>query len=107
MKSMYKIIILALFFMQGIAFASTTRPSDLDDTIPATPRCDKYYYTKWIDDCPNWRPNGVWDSCFCFKYHMTSYVGGSTNVAKWEYAHNRRMKVKGLVAMIKYSLNPW
>ena len=64
MKSMCKIIILALFFMQGIAFASTTRPSDLDDTIPATPRCDKYYYTKWFDDCPNWRPNGVWDSCF-------------------------------------------
>ena len=84
-----------LFLMQGIAFASTTRPSDLDDTIPATPRCDKYYYTKWFDDCPNWRPNGVWDSCFCFKYHTTRYLEGPS-IAKWEYAHNRRMKVKGL-----------
>ena len=104
MKSMYKIIILALFLMQGIAFASTTRPSDLDDTIPATPRCDKYYYTKWFDDCPNWRPNGVWDSCFCFKYQITRYVE-TAKIAKWEYAHNGRMKVKGLVAMVQ-NYNP-
>lgn len=104
MKKFYSILILALFFMQGIAFASTTRPSDLDDTIPATPRCDKYYYTKWFDDCPNWRPNGVWDSCFCFKYHITRYLEGPS-IAKWEYAHNKRMKVKGLVAMVQ-NYNP-
>ena len=93
-----------MFVMPGIAFASTTRPSDLDDTIPATPRCDKYYYTKWFDDCPNWRPNGVWDSCFCFKYQITRYVE-TAKIAKWEYAHNRRMKVKGLVAMVQ-NYNP-
>lgn len=107
MKTISKIcIILAFFAMPGVVNASMSQLCDLGDTIPAVPRCDKYYYTKWIDDCPNWCPNGVWDSCFCFKYHMTSYVGGSTNVAKWEYAHNRRMKVKGLVAMVKYYNSP-
>ena len=93
-----------LFVMPGIALASTISPSDVDDTIPATPRCDKYYYTKWFDDCPNWRPNGVWDSCFCFKYQITRYVE-TAKIAKWEYAHNRRMKVKGLVAMVQ-NYNP-
>ena len=93
MKIIYKtIIIFAMFVMPAMAFASMATPSDLDDTIPATPRCDKYYYTKWFDDCPNWRPNGVWDSCFCFKYHITRYLEGPS-IAKWEYAHNRRMKV--------------
>lgn len=87
-----------LFVMPGIALASTISPSDVDDTIPATPRCDKYYYTKWFDDCPNWRPNGVWDSCFCFKYEFGRLFSGK--LAKWEYAHNRRMKVKGLAAMV-------
>ena len=87
-----------------MAFASAATPLDLDDTIPAETRCDKYYYTKWFDDCPNWRPNGVWDSCFCFKYHITRYLEGP-NIAKWEYAHNRRMKVKGLVAMVQ-NYNP-
>ena len=87
-----------LFVMPGIALASTISPSDVDDTIPATPRCDKYYYTKWFDDCPNWRPNGVWDSCFCFKYEFGRLFSGE--LAKWEYAHNRRMKVKGLAAMV-------
>ena len=105
MKIFYKtIIIIAMFVMPAMAFASMAKPSDLDDTIPATPRCDKYYYTKWFDDCPNWRPNGVWDSCFCFKYHITRYVEGA-KIAKWEYAHNGRMKVKGLVAMVQ-NYNP-
>jgi len=97
MKKLF-IIILTLFVMQGIASASTIIPSGVDDTIPAEPRCDKYYYTKWFDDCPNWRPKGVWDSCFCFKYEFGRLFSGK--LAKWEYAHNRRMKVKGLAAMV-------
>lgn len=99
MKKICSIIIFALFVIPGMAFASPSTPSDVDDTIPATPRCDKYYYTKWFDDCPNWRPNGVWDSCFCFKYKFDRFFSGE--LAKWEYAHNRRMKVKGLVAMVR------
>ena len=60
MKTLYKtIIIFALFVMPAMAFASAATPLDLDDTIPAETRCDKYYYTKWFDDCPNWRPKGV------------------------------------------------
>ena len=98
------IIGLAFLALPGTLFAMRHTPSDLDDTIPATPRCDKYYYTKWFDDCPNWRPNGVWDSCFCFKYQITRYVE-TAKIAKWEYAHNRRMKVKGLVAMVQ-NYNP-
>lgn len=118
MKSIIKSLFsLALFVMPAMAFASAAAgtptspwalskdtPSDVDDTIPAEPRCDKYYYTKWFDDCPNWRPNGVWDSCFCFKYQITRYVE-TAKIAKWEYAHNRRMKVKGLVAMVQ-NYNP-
>ena len=98
------IIGLAFLALPGTLFAMRHTPSDVDDTIPATPRCDKYYYTKWFDDCPNWRPNGVWDSCFCFKYQITRYVE-TAKIAKWEYAHNRRMKVKGLVAMVQ-NYNP-
>ena len=98
------IIGLAFLALPGTLFALRHTPSDVDDTIPATPRCDKYYYTKWFDDCPNWRPNGVWDSCFCFKYQITRYVE-TAKIAKWEYAHNRRMKVKGLVAMVQ-NYNP-
>lgn len=105
MKTIHKIlIILAMFVMPAMALASAATPTDMDDTIPATPRCDKYYYTKWFDDCPNWRPNGVWDSCFCFKYKFHRYLEGA-NIAKWEYAHNRHMKVKGLVAMVQ-NYNP-
>ena len=104
MKKIVFTILFAMFVMPVAAFASTARPSDTDDTIPATPRCDKYYYTKWFDDCPNWRPNGVWDSCFCFKYKFHRYLQG-TNIAKWEYAHNKHMKVKGLVAMVQ-NYNP-
>ena len=92
------IISLAFLALPGTLFAMRHTPSDLDDTIPATPRCDNYYYTKWFDDCPNWRPNGVWDSCFCFKYEFGRLFSGE--LAKWEYAHNRRMKVKGLAAMV-------
>ena len=98
------IIGLAFLALPGTLFAMRHTPSDVDDTIPATPRCDKYYYTKWFDDCPNWRPNGVWDSCFCFKYQITRYVE-TAKIAKWEYAHNGRMKVKGLVAMVQ-NYNP-
>ncbi len=98
------VISLAFLALPGTLFAMRHTPSDVDDTIPATPRCDKYYYTKWFDDCPNWRPNGVWDSCFCFKYQITRYVE-TAKIAKWEYAHNRRMKVKGLVAMVQ-NYNP-
>ena len=98
MKKIYIILILAMFVMPGIAFASTTSPSDVDDTIPAEPRCDKYYYTKWFDDCPYWHPKGVYDSCLCFKYEFGRIFSGE--LAKWEYAHNGRMKVKGLAAMV-------
>ena len=103
-KSFITIALFAMSVMPLMAFASPSTPSDVDDTIPAETRCDKYYYTKWFDDCPNWRPNGVWDSCFCFKYHITRYLEGPS-IAKWEYAHNRRMKVKGLVAMVQ-NYNP-
>ena len=65
------IISLAFLALPGTLFAMRHTPSGVDDTIPAEPRCDKYYYTKWFDDCPNWRPNGVWDSCFCFKYEFS------------------------------------
>ena len=99
MKSIIKSFLsLALFVMPAMAFASVATPSDVDDTIPAEPRCDKYYYTKWFDDCPNWRPKGIWDSCFCFKYEFGRLFTGK--LAKWEYAHNGRMKIKGLVAMV-------
>ncbi|MBP5327848.1 MAG: T9SS type A sorting domain-containing protein [Bacteroidales bacterium] len=99
MKTLYKtIIIFALFVMPAMAFASAATPLDLDDTIPAETRCDKYYYTKWFDDCPNWRPKGVYDSCLCFKYKFGRIFSGE--LAKWEYAHNGRMKVKGLAAMV-------
>lgn len=98
-----KIALLAVLGFLAVApqtaFASKASPSVPGDTIPATPRCDKYYYTKWFDDCPNWRPNGVWDSCFCFKYEFGRLFSGK--LAKWEYAHNRRMKVKGLAAMVR------
>lgn len=105
MKSLLKVLVVLVFAVTpALAMATQSNPSDVDDTIPAEPRCDKYYYTKWFDDCPNWRPNGVWDSCFCFKYHITRYLEGPS-IAKWEYAHNRRMKVKGLVAMVQ-NYNP-
>ena len=98
MKKINNILIFALFVMPGIAMASTISPFDVDDTIPAEPRCDKYYYTKWFDDCPYWHPKGVYDSCLCFKYEFGRIFSGE--LAKWEYAHNRRMKVKGLAAMV-------
>lgn len=105
MKSLLKVLVVLVFAVApALAMATQSNPSGVDDTIPAEPRCDKYYYTKWFDDCPNWRPNGVWDSCFCFKYHITRYLEGPS-IAKWEYAHNRRMKVKGLVAMVQ-NYNP-
>jgi hypothetical protein len=105
MKSLLKVLVVLVFAVTpALAMATQSNPSGVDDTIPAEPRCDKYYYTKWFVDCPNWRPNGVWDSCFCFKYHITRYLEGPS-IAKWEYAHNRRMKVKGLVAMVQ-NYNP-
>ena len=99
MKSLLKVLVVLVFAVTpALAMATQSNPSDVDDTIPAEPRCDKYYYTKWFDDCPNWRPNGVWDSCFCFKYEFGRLFSGE--LAKWEYAHNGRMKVKGLAAMV-------
>ena len=92
------IIGLAFLALPGTLFAMRHTPSGVDDTIPAEPRCDKYYYTKWFDDCPYWHPKGVYDSCLCFKYEFGRIFSGE--LAKWEYAHNGRMKVKGLAAMV-------
>ena len=92
------IISLAFLALPGTLFAMRHTPSGVDDTIPAEPRCDKYYYTKWFDDCPYWKPKGVYDSCLCFKYKFGRIFSGE--LAKWEYAHNGRMKVKGLAAMV-------
>lgn len=92
------IISLAFLALPGTLFAMRHTPSGVDDTIPAEPRCDKYYYTKWFDDCPYWHPKGVYDSCLCFKYEFGRIFSGE--LAKWEYAHNGRMKVKGLAAMV-------
>ena len=59
MKTIYKILsILALFIMPTMAFASTVKPCDIDDTIPAEIRYENYYYTTWFDECPNFYPNG-------------------------------------------------
>ncbi len=99
MKSLLKVLVVLVFAVTpALAMATQSNPSDVDDTIPAEPRCDKYYYTKWFDDCPNWRPKGVYDSCLCFKYKFGRIFSGK--LAKWEYAHNGRMKVKGLAAMV-------
>lgn len=99
MKAIVKnIISLVLFVMPVMAFASAEKPLDVDDTIPAEPRCDKYYYTKWFDNCPYWHPKGIYDSCLCLQYQFGRLFTGK--LAKWEYAHKGRMQVKGLVAMV-------
>ena len=107
MKTIYKILsILALLIMPTMAFASTVKPCDIDDTIPAEIRYENYYYTKWFDECPNFYPNGgVVDSCFCklFQYFNRYPEQG---LAKWEHT-NQRMKVKGLVAMVSKNLPPY
>ena len=101
MKTIFRnIIFFALLAMPVVSFASLRNPSDMGDTIPVVPRCDDYYYTQWIDDCPNWRPNGVWDSCFYFKYRFHNFLDVYAP-AKWERAKGR-MKVKGLVAMVQH-----
>ena len=92
------IIGLAFLALPGTLFAMRHTPSDVDDTIPAEPRCDKYYYTKWFDNCPYWHPKGVYDSCLCLYYQIGRLFTGK--LAKWEYAHKGRMQVKGLVAMV-------
>ena len=99
MKTLQKaIVLLAISILPSMALASMSIPADLDDTIPAAPRCDKYYYTKWFDDCSNYFPNGgVVDSCFC-RYPQIHCFYGSP-VAKWERAKGR-MRVDGLVAMV-------
>ena len=100
------IISLALLVMPTMAFASTVKPCDIDDTIPAEIRYENYYYTKWFDECPNFYPNGgVVDSCFCklFQYFNRYPEQG---LAKWEHT-NQRMKVKGLVAMVSKNLPPY
>ena len=99
MKTLQKaIVLLAISILPSMALASMSSPSDLDDTIPAAPRCDKYYYTKWFDECTNYYPDGVVDSCFCMFYRFHNFYGGNS-VAKWEHT-KKRMKVKGLVAMV-------
>lgn len=105
MKTFFKtIIIIAMLVAPAVAFASVANPSGLDDTIPASPRCEKYYYTKWFDECPNYYPNGVVDSCLCrFLQYHNFYPEQS--VAKWEHT-NQRMRVKGLVAMVSKNLPP-
>ena len=98
MKTIYKILsILAILVMPTMAFASTAKPCDVDDTIPATTRCDKYYYTKWVDECPKTYNGGVVDSCFCWLLEYHNFY--NIPVAKWEHTRGR-MKVKGLVAMV-------
>lgn len=107
MKTIYKILsILALLVMPTMAFASTAKPCDIDDTIPAEIRYENYYYTKWFDECPNFYPNGgVVDSCLCrFFEYFNRYPEQA--LAKWEHT-NQRMKVKGLVAMVSKNLPPY
>ena len=103
MNAIYKIfLVLALSVLPTLAFASQAMPSSSGDTIPAFPRYDGYYYTKWFDDCPNYRPDGVVDSCFCFLYQYHNFYGfGDARFAKWERA-NGRLKIKGLVAMLMH-----
>lgn len=104
MKTIYKILsILALFIMPTMAFASTAKPSNVDDTIPAEIRYENYYYTKWFDECSTFYPNGgVIDSTHCRFFDVTNFYN-EYPFAKWEHT-NQRIKVKGLVAMVdKYS----
>lgn len=101
MNTVYKVlVILVMMAMPAMAFASYTNPVDMGDTIPAIPRSDDYYFTKWFDDCPNYRPNGIVDSCVCHLYKYHNYLGGDAP-AKGEHI-NGRLKVKGLVAMLQH-----
>ena len=106
MKTKYlSVIILALTILPGLSFALKSNPSGTDDTIPAHIRYDKYYYTKWFDECPNIRPNGeVVDNCLC-KYPEYWNFYADHSVAKWEHT-NHRMRVKGLVAMVDRYTSP-
>lgn len=102
MKTIYKtIVVLAMFFVPGMACASLSSPSDCGDTIPVVPRCEKYYYTKWIDECSNYYPNCVVDSCLCLLFQFHNYTCDQS-MAKWEHTHGGRMKVDGLVAIVNH-----
>ncbi|MCQ2278443.1 MAG: T9SS type A sorting domain-containing protein [Bacteroidales bacterium] len=106
MKAIYKLlVIVAMLVMSTLAFALPAKPTDTDDTIPAFPRSDDYYYTKWYDDCPNFHPDGVVDSCLCRLYKFHDWFSGSSSPAKWEHAPGR-MKIKGLVAMLQHYSPP-
>ena len=104
MKTIKHIIILAMFALPGAAFASLAGLSDVDDTILADVRYDKYYYTKWFDECFSYYPDGgVIDSTLCRFFQRHNFYGSS--VAKWEHT-DHRMQVKGLVAMVDKNLPP-
>lgn len=105
MKTIYKTIItLALLVIPAVVSASAAKPTDVDDTIPATPRYGDYYYTKWFDECPNYYPDGIVDSCFDRYFEFWNFYGDAS-VAKWEHTKHR-MRVKGLVAMVDRYLPP-
>lgn len=97
----YTIVVLAMFLLPGVACAALSSPSDCDDTIPVVPRCDKYYYTKWLDDCSSYYPNCVVDSCFGLLFQFHNYTCDQS-MAKWEHTHGGRMRVDGLVAMVNH-----
>lgn len=106
MKTIFRIItILAFLVVPAMTFASISKPVKSGDTIPlnldtvlADTRQPHYYYTKWLDECPGYYPNGgVVDSCFCRFYEYHCFYGSP--VAKWEHT-NHRMRIKGLVAMV-------
>jgi len=94
------LITLALMLIPIMAISA--RP--IDDTIPAEMRYKDYYYTKWFDECPNYFPGGIVDSCFSRYYDFWNFYGDAS-VAKWEYARHR-MRIKGLVAMVDRYLPP-
>lgn len=99
MKPIIKVIVsIVLFVVPGMAQASAPRESGLDDTIPAAPRNKSYYYTKWFDECQEYYPDGIVDSCFSRYFEFWNFYGHGS-VAKWERTKHR-MRVKGLVAML-------
>ena len=101
MKTLHYLIVnLAFVVVPGLALASPESPIDSDDTIPAVPRHSEYYYTKWFDECPNYYPDGVVDSCFCRYFQFHNFYGEAP-IAKWEHT-NSRMRVKGVVAMLRH-----
>jgi len=106
MKTIIKqTLLLAMLVMPWVTFPSVVSPSASDDTIPADIRYKNYYYSKWIDECPAFLPNGgVVDSTYCrFFQKINRYPDFS--VAKAEHT-NQRIKVKGIVAMLDRYTSP-